>query len=45
MNRRGFIAGSGARRFWPIAAHAQQGDRLRSLSIDTLSLKAGLAMG
>jgi hypothetical protein len=37
MNRRKFIAGLGsAGRFWPIAAHAQQDDRLRSLSLETL---------
>jgi hypothetical protein len=40
MKRREFIVGLGSAAAWPIASHAQQGDRLRSLSIDTLTLKA-----
>jgi hypothetical protein len=39
MNRAGVHAGLGGAVAWPIAALARQGDLLRSLSIDTLSLK------
>jgi hypothetical protein len=41
MRRREFIAGLGGAVVWPIAARAQQGGRIRSLSIEILSLKAG----
>jgi hypothetical protein len=41
MRRREFIAGLGGAVAWPLPAHAQQGHHPRSLSIETLSLKAG----
>jgi hypothetical protein len=41
MKRREFIAGLGSAAACPIAAHAQQGDRLRSLSIEILRVKGG----
>jgi hypothetical protein len=43
MRRREFIAGLGRAAVLPIATCAQQSDRVRSLSIEILSLKAEIA--
>jgi hypothetical protein len=33
MNRREFIAGLGTAAAWPLATHAQQGDRVRRIGV------------
>ena len=43
MRRREFIAGLGSAAAWPVVAWAQQGDRVHSLSLEILSLKAETA--
>jgi putative ABC transport system substrate-binding protein len=35
MNRREFIAGLGGAAVWPLAAHAQQGNRVRRIGVLT----------
>jgi hypothetical protein len=40
MRRREFIAGLGGAAGWPLAAYAQQGDRVQALQLQILRLQA-----